>query len=49
MIIYFKIGWRWYDAWVGFYWNSRKKVLYFCPFPCLVIALSRDPDMELPP
>ncbi len=26
----------WYDAWVGFFYDKKKYLLYFCPFPCCV-------------
>lgn len=47
-MIYFKIAWRWYDMWIGFYWNERKKVLYFCPLPFVVIAISKDSNLQIP-
>jgi hypothetical protein len=25
----------WYDAWIGFYWDRKRKRLYVLPFPCL--------------
>ena len=30
----------WYDFWVGFYYDRRRKKLYFCPIPCFVIEIS---------
>jgi hypothetical protein len=31
----------WYDAWIGFYFDLRKKVLYFAPLPMCVFVLWR--------
>lgn len=35
-----KIGFKllWYDAWVGFYYDRKNKVLYFCPLPFCVFS-----------
>jgi len=30
---------KWYDAWVGFYWDRATKTLYFCPVPCLGVEV----------
>jgi hypothetical protein len=27
----------WYDLWVGFFWDKKKKWLYFFPIPCIGI------------
>ena len=29
----------WYDLWVGFFWDSRKRALYCCPVPCVVFKV----------
>jgi hypothetical protein len=31
---------RWYDLWVGFYWDKTNRDLYFCPLPTLGIKIS---------
>lgn len=35
--------WRWYDLWVGAYWDRRARVLYLCPFPTLGCTLDFGP------
>jgi|WetSurMetagenome_2_1015567.scaffolds.fasta_scaffold02470_17 hypothetical protein len=34
-----RVSLRWYDLWVGFYWDRRELVLYFCPLPAVVVEL----------
>ena len=34
----FKFIARWYDLWVGFYWDRDSTTLYFLPVPCLGVA-----------
>lgn len=34
-----KFFFAWYDAWVGFFYDQQKRVLYFCPLPCLVFKI----------
>jgi len=29
----------WFDLWIGAYWDRKKKVLYICPLPTLVIKI----------
>jgi hypothetical protein len=29
----------WYDLWVGFFWDQKKRWLYVLPLPCLGIIL----------
>ena len=30
---------KWYDLWIGFFWDKKSKTLYFCPLPMLVIKM----------
>jgi len=48
-------GFKWYDFWVGFYWDRYEKVLYFIPFPMCVFSFKRhveivfiELDVEIP-
>lgn len=36
-VITFQFIFRWYDLWVGFYWDRKKKYLYIFPLPCFGI------------
>lgn len=29
----------WYDVWVGFFWDSRKRKLYLLPLPCVGVVI----------
>jgi hypothetical protein len=29
-----RLFFAWWDIWVGFYWDRKRKILYFCPVPC---------------
>lgn len=34
----------WYDLWFGFFWDKKKKWLYFLPVPTLGIILKFKPE-----
>ena len=39
--------WRWYDLWVGAYWDAPRKTLYLFPVPTLGLKINwkpRNPD-----
>jgi hypothetical protein len=38
-----KIGmfFAWYDFWMGFYYDRKKMILYWCPIPMVVIKIER--------
>lgn len=29
----------WYDMWIGAYWDSKKRILYICPLPMILIEV----------
>lgn len=31
---------RWYDLWIGAYWNRESRVLYILPLPMLGVKVS---------
>lgn len=30
-----------YDAWIGAFWDGKKRALYVCPLPCVVFKIAR--------
>lgn len=33
----------WYDLWIGFFWDQRKRVLYVFPIPCFGFKITFGP------
>jgi len=33
--------WAWYDLWVGIFVDKRKRAVYICPLPMVVIKIER--------
>lgn len=43
----FNILWKWFDFWVGAYWDAGHRTLYVCPLPTLVLRFEfRGPKDE---
>jgi hypothetical protein len=36
------INFKWYDLWIGAYWDRKNHILYICPLPCIVITSHRN-------
>ena len=30
---------KWFDMWVGFFWDSKGRKLYILPLPCIGIVI----------
>ena len=35
----FEVHFKWVDAWIGFFWDQKKRVLWICPVPMLAIRV----------
>jgi hypothetical protein len=33
---------KWYDFWVGAFWDAQKRRLYLLPLPCMGIVIEFD-------
>lgn len=34
-----KVKFIWYDIWIGLFIDTKKKILYICPLPMIVIII----------
>lgn len=39
-----KVEFKWFDFWVGFYYDQKKRILYICPLPMIVLVIPFDVD-----
>ena len=30
---------RWYDLWIGAFWDTKNRVLYICPLPTIGLKI----------
>ena len=37
---------RWYDLWIGAYWDRVNRTLYVCPVPCVGLKIDFRPRLE---
>jgi hypothetical protein len=35
----FEVHLKWEDAWIGFFWDQMKRVLWICPLPMLAVRV----------
>ena len=38
-LLTFKISIKWFDFWVGIFYDKKKNILYVCPLPMVVIEV----------
>lgn len=37
----FRVSFRfaWYDMWIGAFWDQKKRILYVCPLPMMLVVI----------
>ncbi len=35
----FRLSFAWYDLWIGFFFDTKKKKIYICPMPMILITI----------
>lgn len=43
----FSLFFAWYDFWIGWFYDIKKKVLYICPLPMIVIKIERKNNEDI--
>jgi len=43
-----RVSFAWYDLWVGAYWDHKRRVLYVCPLPCVLLTFGRQQAEDVP-
>jgi hypothetical protein len=43
-----KVFFAWYDIWVGVFWDKKKRSLYICFVPMVVVCLTWPKPDDLP-
>jgi hypothetical protein len=36
---FIKLFFRWYDIWIGFYYDKDLRIIYFCPIPMFGVKI----------
>ena len=39
----------WYDFWIGWFWDSKKRVLYICLIPMVVVKIEQRTESIVSP